>query len=170
MKNKYRIDDEEFTDELCEYLITNDWFSTDVEQKAGKIFIDDEYLDEKLEGFLTHYQLDIDEKIRDLYAIIRFDNKENADYFEEYAETFGIDKESIYYLLNFMIPYITWPIKDFTNSEIDALLSDAIEELSKGDYGILVDFLIWCSQEKKTVYKKVTKVTIKKSALDWALC
>lgn len=165
LKKKYKIDDIDFDIKLCDYLIENKWFEVKIEQRGDEYWIDDMLLNKKLDDFLSHYNLPVFKKNTDLLSLYKQSSLQNVEFLKEYIADFGMEDETLYYLLNFMIAYMPWDLKTCSNSEIDVFLSDALKKMTKVNYDVLTDFIIWCSQEKKTIYKSVTKVTNKTTKL-----
>lgn len=165
LKTAYNIDDIEFERKLCDYLIENRWFNVEIKQTEEEYFVDDKCLNEKLHPFMSHYNCTIKEKINDLFLLYKESSSQNVEFLKEYIVEFEMEEETLYYLLNFMIIFVPWDIETCSNKEIDGILSEALRELIKTHYDTLTDFIIWCSQAKKTIYKSVTLVTNKTTRL-----
>lgn len=165
LRNRYSIDDADFEIKLCDYLVENRWFDVRIDHTDELYYVDDIELNMKLNAFLIHYNDSTEKKIADLFSLYSSCSQQNVDFLKEYIAEFGMEADTLYYLLNFMIAYMPWDIKTCSNSEIEGILSDALAQLAKINYDALADFIIWCSQEKKTIYKSVTMVTNKTTKL-----
>ncbi|MDD6122154.1 MAG: hypothetical protein PUB48_05575, partial [Solobacterium sp.] len=165
LRVKYSIKDAEFERKLCDHLINNNWFNLEAECVDGKYYVYEIALAQELKAFCSHYNLTTSEKIRELFNLYKKKSDDNAEFLKEYIKEFEVEEENVYYLLNFMIKFMPQAIRTCSNSSINSLIGDALNELTKTNYDILTDFLIWCSQEKNTIYKTITKVTSKSSKL-----
>lgn len=165
LRVKYSIKDVEFERKLCDHLINNNWFNLEAECVDGKYYVYEIALAQELKAFCSHYNLTTSEKVRELFNLYKKKSDDNAEFLKEYIKEFEVEEENVYYLLNFMIKFMPRAIRTCSNSSINSLIGDALNELTKTNYDILTDFLIWCSQEKNTIYKTITKVTSKSSKL-----
>ena len=165
LRVKYSIKDAEFERKLCDHLINNNWFNLEAECVDGKYYVYEIALAQELKAFCSHYNLTTSEKVRELFNLYKKKSDDNAEFLKEYIKEFEVEEENVYYLLNFMIKFMPQAIRTCSNSSINSLIGDALNELTKTNYDILTDFLIWCSQEKNTIYKTITKVTSKSSKL-----
>lgn len=165
LRNRYSINDVDFEIKLCDYLVENRWFDVRIDHTDELYYVDDTELNMKLNAFLIHYNDSTEKKIADLFSLYNSCSQQNVDFLKEYIAEFGMEADTLYYLLNFMIAYMPWDIRTCSNSEIEGILSDALVQLAKINYDTLADFIIWCSQEKKTIYKSVTMVTNKTTKL-----
>lgn len=149
-----KIEDPDFCMKISKYLVSNNWFGKKPAVIDGKIMIEEDVLSifsQNVSEYCENYKKDDNEKASYLIKKLQMQMPETAKLLSEYKR--NIDSLTLYYLVDFLLYYLSGEIHEATDQEIGELLNDGFDYLPKIYSDALADFINWTSRTTKTVYK-----------------
>lgn len=152
--NEYGIQDQQFKFELSKFMVANNWFGMNPVMEAGEVITDDRLTTlTSVKEYCDTYGMDVKVKRTLIEKKMEETLPETLKIFQRYCKQNHLDWDVAYTLLDFMMYYLSGEILFADDNEIEYLLDDAFENLSKGNSDVLSDFINWVRAKYNPVYK-----------------
>ena len=155
IKEQYQIETPSFYEDFVHFLVDNDWFHIQPVWIGEKMMINSKDfipIQEYIEKYFSFKDMDSEDKCAELLEMLDAHFPDTTVKLTEFFDLNNIPKEIAYHLTGFIVKFIRKDICLMTDEEVQLLLNNAFEELSKQYGDILTFFLSWLKEHYKTKY------------------
>ena len=135
---------------IITFLEDNGWFGCRPEYADGKVLLTQEQIalySDPLEFFLTTKAT-----TEALFSMFQMKYPETACFFEHFCKDVDITDNQQFYLLDFLLTFLSKDLFLYTDLEAKELVNTALIELTKGCGDMLTFFMSWLRTKKRTKY------------------
>lgn len=140
---------------VSQFLLDNAWFGFSINRSNFTISeIDAAVLKDKLEGYLSAQP-----GVKSISTILKQRYSATQKYFKEYVKLNNLDEASQFYLQDFLAYYLTKDLFLYNDKELEKLIEQATEILSKNHGDDCIAFASWLLQKGVTRYRNTYEMT-----------
>ena len=151
----YDIQSMNFKETISKFFVSNNWFGEAPQLIDGNLFVEDSFIEkngDRICAFCQSCECGYDDKLKKLCSKMSKIMPKTARFFQQYVKRFKLHDSDAYRLADFLLYYLPGEINEADNAEIETLLNDVYDNLSKTYGDIICDFINWISMNTETFY------------------
>lgn len=142
-------------DKVSHFLLNNNWFGIDINTDTFTVSEEDAiFLSDQIKCYLAGPT-----GLESITEIFEQKFPSTYKYFQHFADRRNIDKSSQFYLQDFLAYYLEKDLFLYSDNELEKLVEQATEGLTKIQGQILISFFDWLLVTRKTRYRRSYEMT-----------